>query len=297
MDQTPQPPPLMSEPPFVAAPPVMPEAPVPDASAPLPKWRAWVLLLVMAAYPLSLGLIGAHGQEASSSPQAMLPETVKELWISCGQNLGIFAAFFVLAWGVARPGKERLYLKWRNPFVALGLGIVWSIGLRILVAALVLVAVAGVWIWGHFHGQSPDAMEGLRPKIENVISPAALHNPLYLLMILTVVSFVLAGLREELWRAAMIAGVVGVLPVRWQGRRGEILAVVLGAIVFGLGHLPQGVGGVFLTGVLGLGLGGILIGHRSLWIAVLAHGFFDATSFLGLWAADRAGLLKQVLGG
>jgi membrane protease YdiL (CAAX protease family) len=50
-----------------------------------------------------------------------------------------------------------------------------------------------------------------------------------------------------------------------------------------------------MTGVLGLGLGSILVFHRSLWIAVLAHGFFDASTFFFLWWLDRVGLLKDVL--
>ena len=265
------------------------------APPPIPRWRGWVLLLLMAAYPLSLGLIGAASQKGVTEPEAMLPDTVLGLWKSAGANFGIFAVFFGVAWAIARPGTERLFLKPRNPWATLGLGVAWSIGLRILVAVMVVAAIGAMWAWSTAHGRTADDLGGFRPKIENVISPAALHDPVYLLTVLTVISFVVAGLREELWRAAMIAGVVLVLPVRWQGRRGEILAVALGSIVFGLGHLPQGMGGVFLTGVLGIGLGGILIGHRSLWIAVLAHGFFDATSFLGLWAVDRAGLLKQFL--
>jgi membrane protease YdiL (CAAX protease family) len=34
----------------------------------------------------------------------------------------------------------------------------------------------------------------------------------------------------------------------------------------------------FMAGLLGLGLGLIMVLHRSIWPAVLAHGFFDATS-------------------
>ena len=271
-------------------------APTPlPAETPIPRWRGWVLLLLMAAYPLSLGLIGAASQKGNAEPEAMLPETVSGLWKSAGANFGLFALFFAVAWAISRPGLSRLYLKRQNPWATLGLGVAWSIGLRILVAIMVVAAIAVMWAWSTAHGRVAEDLGGFRPKIENVISPAALHDPVYLVTVLTLISFVVAGLREELWRAAMIAGVVLVLPARWQGRRGEILAVILGSVVFGLGHLPQGIGGVLLTGVLGLGLGGILIGHRSLWIAVLAHGFFDATSFLGLWAVDRAGLLKQFL--
>ncbi len=270
----------------------------PELAAAAPRiaaWRGWILMLVMASYPLSLGLIGAERQQGDSSPEAMLPETIGGLWASCGLNFGVFAAFFFVAWAVARPGAEALYLRRSSPWAALGFGVVWSIALRVVVAGMVLAVMGGFWLWARAQGEGAVSLDGFRPKIENVITPSALHDPVYLLMVLTVVSFVVAGLREELWRAAMLAGVLSILPERWQGRRGEILAVGIAAVIFGLGHLPQGAGGVFLTGLLGIGLGAILVGHRSLWIAVLAHGFFDATSFFGLWAADRAGLLKQIL--
>jgi len=75
-----------------------------------------------------------------------------------------------------------------------------------------------------------------------------------------------------------------------------VIAVVLAAVVFGLGHWPQGLAGVALTGTLGLGLGAILLYHRSLWVAVLAHGFFDATSFALLASVERMGLLDKLKG-
>jgi membrane protease YdiL (CAAX protease family) len=33
-----------------------------------------------------------------------------------------------------------------------------------------------------------------------------------------------------------------------------------------------------MTGLLGFGLGVIMVLHRSIWPAVIAHGMFDATS-------------------
>ena len=297
MEIPPELPPVLPAPAMAGA--GSPPSDLPPVVQPIPAWRGWALLLLMASYPLLLELIGAltgaKRQQGDSAPVAMLPETIGGLWASCGMNLGIFGALFFVAWAVARPSAGSLYLRRSSPWAALGWGVAWSIVLRIVVAGMVLTVMGGFWIWARAHGKEVGSLDGFRPKIENVITPSALHDPLYLLMILTVVSFVVAGLREELWRAAMIAGVLSLLPERWQGRRGEALAIGIAAIVFGLGHLPQGAGGVLLTGFLGIGLGAVLVGHRSLWIAVLAHGFFDATSFFGLWAADRAGLLKQLL--
>jgi hypothetical protein len=42
-----------------------------------------------------------------------------------------------------------------------------------------------------------------------------------------------------------------------------------------------------MAGVLGLSLGLIMVLHRSIWPAVFAHGFFDATSMaLAPWAME-----------
>ena len=89
----------------------------------------------------------------------------------------------------------------------------------------------------------------------------------------------------------MIALLGRVLPGWFGGRFGPWLAIVPVALLFGLAHTPQGWVGVAATTGLGLGLGAILLLHRSLWDAVLAHGFFNAATFAVLpWLADRLSL-------
>ncbi|MCE2827771.1 MAG: CPBP family intramembrane metalloprotease, partial [Verrucomicrobium sp.] len=125
-----------------------------------------------------------------------------------------------------------------------------------------------------------------------------------LLLAVTLLSFVTAGLREELWRAGFMAAMRDLLPASWwvprprgssegwfawQSRRWgpTVLVALLAAVIFGLGHLPQGPGGVVLTGVVGFILAMVMIGHRSLWAAVVAHGFFDASTFVLLGVIVR----------
>jgi membrane protease YdiL (CAAX protease family) len=127
-----------------------------------------------------------------------------------------------------------------------------------------------------------------RPDVEAVVDVTALRdNPAYFWLSLTLVSFVVAGLREELWRAAVLVGLRKLWP-RWFGsRRGQFAAAGLAAVVFGAGHLPQGTVAACATAVLGFGLGTIMLLHRSIWPAVLTHGFFDATSLALLpWAMN-----------
>jgi len=69
------------------------------------------------------------------------------------------------------------------------------------------------------------------------------------------------------------------------------------AVIFGLGHLPQGVLAVAMTGLLGFGLGVIMVLHRSIWPAVIAHGMFDATSLALIpWALEKLQELQKTLG-
>jgi membrane protease YdiL (CAAX protease family) len=51
------------------------------------------------------------------------------------------------------------------------------------------------------------------------------------------------------------------------------------AVVFGIAHLPLGIPGAAAAGLIGFLLGSLIILHRSIWPAVFAHGFFDATTF------------------
>jgi membrane protease YdiL (CAAX protease family) len=99
-----------------------------------------------------------------------------------------------------------------------------------------------------------------------------------LFLTLTVASFLVGGLREELWRGAFLAGFRRLWPRQFSGRSGEMKAVVASSILFGAGHSLQGPVAMVLTGLLGLGLGTIMVYHRSIWPGVFAHGFFDATS-------------------
>lgn len=267
----------------------------------LPAWRWAAMLALLAAYPLVLGLLaevlGRFGVKETSGSTTLLPDTTGELLATCGENFGVFAVLFGIAFAFGRPSVDDLWARWHRPWTTLGLGAAWSIGLRALVAALVTCVAVALIVWQKIHGGEAASLDAFRPKIENLISPAALHDPVYLFTTLTLVSFVVAGLREELWRAGMMAAFGKLLPARWRNRWGKAASIVFAAVIFGLGHLPQGAAGVVLTGVLGLGLGWVMTFHRSLWVAVLAHGFFDATSFAGLWALERSGLLKQLIPG
>ncbi len=266
----------------------------------LAYWRRALCLVLLVAYPLLLSVASQLLEEIgfkAAKGATLLPEDLAGLLLSGGENLLVFGLWFLLAaWiGGLRPRPLKLVPRPRPSSILWGLG--WSIGLRMVIA---IIAVAGIAIWMAIHGiKDLDAefLKGIRPKVENLVAPESLRSPWYLFTNLTFISFVLAGFREELWRSGMIAAGIRLLPTSWRGRKGRVVFVVISSAVFGLAHLPQGWGGVVLTGILGLGLGTILLVHRSIWVAVLAHGFFDATTFLALWVLDHFGKLAEVLKG
>jgi membrane protease YdiL (CAAX protease family) len=58
------------------------------------------------------------------------------------------------------------------------------------------------------------------------------------------------------------------------------IALLSVSILFGLGHYYQGPAGVFTTACDGFVIGAAyLLTKRNLWVAVLAHGFFDTIAF------------------
>lgn len=240
-----------------------------------------------------MGIVGYFNVRGTQ--RAMLPEASGPLLLAAVVEIAFFALIFALAWVASRARASQLLLRWRGHVRPALLGMVYSVALRLLIAIATVVIAVLAWIAGV---KQAALMQALRPQVEHIVSTDALaSDPLYLALMLTLISFVLAGLREELWRAGMFAAFRALFPgafsttARWLG----VSALV--ALVFGIGHLTQGVGGVVMTTMLGFGLGSILLYHRSIWEAVLAHGFFNATSFILLYALrDRPDLLGAPIG-
>ena len=154
--------------------------------------------------------------------------------------------------------------------------------------AVMLVLLVGAIGWVTVHGMPPGQADKVSPLTKNLINVSALtRNPLYFALTLTLISFVVAGFREELWRAAMLAGMGALFPRQFEKFAGQAMSVVIVAVLFGLGHTSEGWMGVVITALLGIGLGTIMLWHRSIWEAVIAHGFFDAATFAFLYLLAR----------
>lgn len=205
----------------------------------------------------------------------------------------IFGVPFALGILLTKPSREDLFLRVpRNWLLTCTLGAVWSVVLRL--AILVPAALVATVVMALNPQDGLNKFTANRPKIENLLDPEALANPVYALACMTWLSFVVAGLREELWRAAVIRGICVLGGGFVSDRKLEWFAVLFSSILFGLAHLTQGWLGVLLTGLLGVGLGMIQILRRSLPEAVLAHGFFDASTFFLIFLLQQKELLERL---
>jgi membrane protease YdiL (CAAX protease family) len=210
----------------------------------------------------------------------MLSQTAGGLILVCAWELFVFGLILGLACLASRPTRDDLLLRWQGKIKPVLLGAGYSVALRLALGFLVVVIGIGLVATRVMTADAfKEFISSNRPGVEKVIDVAAMRDdPVYFWLTLTVVSFVMAGLREELWRAAFLTGMKGLWPRHFGSRAGQVLAVIVCAIIFGLGHLAMGPLAVCLAGLLGVGLGLIMIFHGSIWPAVIAHGFFDATS-------------------
>lgn len=253
----------------------IPRGSIPRGSIPL----GWIIhAALLGAYPLAVGLVGSRARGEAAGP--MLPTDPAALLLTAGLEVLLFGAVFALAWFASRCSKDQLLLRWRGGAAPLWQGLVYSLALRAAVMGVLLLGMLSAWL---ITGDAQALAAALQPDTAQLVDAGALGEPLYLALNLTVVSFIVAGLREELWRAGLLAAGFALFPAAATNRAGRGLFVLVIALLFGLGHLVQGWGGVLLTTLLGVGLGWIMLHHRSIWPAVLAHGFFNATSFLLLW--------------
>jgi membrane protease YdiL (CAAX protease family) len=260
-----------------------PDPPLPSASEPpterVPRWRWWIHLVLLASYVLGLGLAGLSRTSSGGLP--MLSGTPHGLLVMAAVELIAFGTVFGLAWLASRVSKDELLLRWRGGFRMVSLAVTYSVGLRLLVVLVVIIISVGLILSGTVRPEAlKEFLRANQPRTEALVDVSAVRSDtIYFLLLITVVSFVVAGLREELWRSGFFAGLRALGPRYFGSVPGQITASAIAAIVFGVGHLAMGWLAALMTGVLGFGLGVIMLFHRSIWPAVIAHGLFDATTF------------------
>src|SRR5262245_34978080 len=97
----------------------------PGAGRDVARWRWWVHLVLLALYPLLLGLLGYFVRQDGAS--TLLPRDVRGLFLLSAQELVFFGLLFGAAWLVSRVNGRQLLLHWRGIFRPFFLGFVDSI--------------------------------------------------------------------------------------------------------------------------------------------------------------------------
>jgi hypothetical protein len=141
----------------------------------------------------------------------------------CALELLVFGLIFGLACFASRATRDDLRLRWQGKIKPVLWGAGYSVGLRLALALLVIVIGIGLIAT---RVMTPDSLKDFvstnRPGVETLIDVAAMrNNPVYFWLTLTVVSFVVAGLREELWRSAFLAGMKALWPQHFGSRAGQ----------------------------------------------------------------------------
>lgn len=247
------------------------------------KWKSAVALVVLSLY-----VIGAALRSSLATPgDSLLPKTVPGLLLSTTLGLAVFGVFWLLSWWFSRVTADEILLRWRGGWRPIAYGLFYCFGIRFLLYAIFI----GVFVVSTLCGFSRElflhTITRFGPTPDRLVSAAVLAaNPLYRLILVTWGSFVVAGLREELWRAAMLAAGTRLLQPAISQRSASRFALIFSSVLFGFAHLYQGWIAVGATAFIGLMLGAIMLKHRSIWPAVIAHGAFDAMQF---WAMSQHG--------
>jgi membrane protease YdiL (CAAX protease family) len=241
------------------------------------RWRWWLHLVLIGGYPLLT--IPFAFRPTPHAPA--LTNNTRGWLIVCTVNLALFSILFALGWLASRASRQDLLFNWRPGWWVVPLGICYSIAIRFAVGLVIFLLVCVLLVSGLLGRESlSEFFNSSRPNVEALIDVSALRtNRAYFWLTVTFGSFVVAGLREEMWRAGTLAAMRALWPATFGGRDGQFAAIALIAIVFGVAHLSMGMLAAAAATLLGLFLGIIMVVHRSIWPAVVAHGFFDATTF------------------
>lgn len=160
-----------------------------------------------------------------------------------------------------------IWLRQQRPWAALYLSAPRTSG-----AAVGTAFAAGflivVWMQRRAVMTRPEVMDLVRRKIEHA-QPLLPHTPderrLFVLLSIT------AGVCEEI----LFRGFVIWYFALWTG---PWLALVISSVIFGFGHIYQGVAQVPKTGLLGAALGAMVLLTGTLWPSIVIHTLIDMNS-------------------
>jgi membrane protease YdiL (CAAX protease family) len=118
---------------------------------------------------------------------------------------------------------------------------------------------------------SSPIVEGLLPSTSaKGIDMTRLFTDTTLLPLWILVALFKGGFTEELWRIFALTRFQ-----KWLGKTGLILALVVSSVVFGFGHLYQGLSGLITIAIIGFLYALVYLRRRRALEAVFAHATFN----------------------
>jgi membrane protease YdiL (CAAX protease family) len=110
----------------------------------------------------------------------------------------------------------------------------------------------------------------------------AIQGNLPLLIFALILVWITAALLQEIVYRAFLINALDILLGR--NEFSPWLAVIISAVIFGLMHAWQGLGGILSTACLGLIFGLFyLINGRRLWPIIIIHGLLDTITFISIY--------------
>jgi uncharacterized protein len=145
--------------------------------------------------------------------------------------------------------------------------IAWGLALAVVVQLMSGLAIEPFAQWVTHQAPDTSKLQGIVGNWRN-------------LLIFLALSWLVGGLLEEVVFRGFIIG-YGTLVF---GEKFRWWLAVASSVIFGFSHLYQGAGGVLLTGVVGFILASAyIVSRKNLPLTMLAHGFIDTISMIGLF--------------
>ena len=217
------------------------------------KWRrpTWIALAIMLAL--------VPGPLIFLVAQATHIDALALLAVPC---------CLLVAWPLLRLRGER----WANLGFRRPASIRRTLGVAIAATILLLVGTIVLrWLLTVTTGWQPDTHRF-----------DSLRGNWTLLLFGLVVAWTTAAFAEELlFRGFIMHSVHQIMSEATRVRGPWIWALVISAVLFGLGHAYQGLAGAIITFAIALGYGAAFFANRrNLWSAILTHGLYDTVAFL-----------------
>jgi membrane protease YdiL (CAAX protease family) len=131
---------------------------------------------------------------------------------------------------------------------------------------------------GKLTGDIPD-VSFFRPMVGNV--PQLLF---YFVLSWTFAAFI----EEMIYRGYLMHRIADLFN---RNNTGWIVGLILSNLLFGFGHLYQGLSGMIITAITGFIFAWLYFAtNRNLWAAILAHGIYDTIGFLMIFLGVYPGI-------